>query len=204
MTLDKQGIQKYQIKTDKIPDGYVLDTYSCSNSNVTIIWNSMVNRIKIKAKGAASCKVYLKLASDSSGANAPKLVNNLIPVTYDDRRDKWIMSNVSAGWWYDYSNLKWANAVTVTSAKRGTYSVGDTIEMEDILGMWVWIPRYEYKYTNLGTNYAGGTRAQPGAIDIKFIQGTSTAEDTGIKCTHAPAVVGPVYINGIVYQKIEN
>ena len=52
-----------EIKTDKIPDGYILETYSCSNNNVKITWNYIANKIKIKAKGASSCKVYLKASS---------------------------------------------------------------------------------------------------------------------------------------------
>ena len=120
-----------------------------------------------------------ELASDPSGANAPKLVENLIPVVYNYNTKKWQMTTAAYGNWYDYGEMKWANAVTVKQSKRGTYSVGDAIEMEDILGMWVWIPRYEYKYTNLGTSYAGGTQSQPGAISINFISGTSTTETTG-------------------------
>ena len=49
-----------QIKTDTIPEGYMLDTYNCSNDNVKLSWNSASNRIRIKAKGAATCTVYLK------------------------------------------------------------------------------------------------------------------------------------------------
>ena len=89
------------------------------------------------------------------------------------------MSNTTAGVWYDYLQQKWANAVTVVEGKRGTYSVGDTIEMEDILGMWLWIPRYEYRYTNLGDKYAGGTQELPGGIGINFISGTNTTESSG-------------------------
>lgn len=176
-----------QIKTDKVPEGYVLDTYSCSNSNIKITWSSSKNKLNIQAKGAANCQVYLKPFE----VNAPKLVTNLIPVVYNESTSKWVMSNTSAGEWYDYLHQKWANAVTVTSAKRGTYSVGDTIEMSDILGMWVWIPRYEYRYTNLGDKYAGGTRTQPGGIDINFISGKSTTESPGF-------IIHPVFRKGSV------
>ena len=124
-------------------------------------------------------------------ANEPNLVTNLIPVVYNKTTDKWVMSNTVRGEWYDYDELKWANAVTVKSEKRGTYVVGDIIEMSDILGMWVWIPRYEYNYTNLGEQYAGGTQAEPGQIDIKFISGTSSTEDTGY-------IIHPAFRNGSV------
>ena len=54
--------------------------------------------------------------------------------------------------WYDYNNKMWANAVLVDSTNRSTYqsaAVGTTINSEDILAHYVWIPRYKYKVWNI-------------------------------------------------------
>src|SRR5574344_1478173 len=133
-------------------------------------------------------------------ANAPKLADNMIPVYYDNANDVWVkadVNNANATYkWHDYDAQMWANAVTVTSTTRSTYTsaaVGTQIPMSDILGMWVWIPRYEYMTTNLGTNYAGGTQALPGGISIKFISGTSTTNDTNY-------LIHPAFRNGTVYK----
>ena len=118
---------------------------------------------------------------DASGANAPELTSNMIPVYYDEGSNEWKKADSNnakeANKWYNYDNKMWANAVTVTSANRDTYlnaNVGTTIPMDDINTMWVWIPRYTYTYLNTNT---------PQEISIKFEEGTNS---TGtIKCVDA-------------------
>ena len=122
---------------------------------------------------------------DESGANAPELVDGMIPVVYDEAQASWVKADTD-GEWYNYQKQKWANAVTVTEKNRDTYrnaEAGIVISMDDINTMWVWIPRYEYMYTNLGDKYAGGTQAQPGEIKINFLSGTSTtsSDETNYK-----------------------
>jgi hypothetical protein len=75
--------------------------------------------------------------------------------------------------------------------------IGTIIPMADILGMWVWIPRYEYMTTNLGTSYAGGTQALPGGISIKFISGTSTTNDSDY-------LIHPAFRNGNTSYTLPN
>ena len=119
--------------------------------------------------------------------NAPELDEGMIPVSYDG--SNWVKaeSNNIDNSWYNYEELMWANAVTVTEETRDTYKstdVGTTISMDDIETMWVWIPRYSYSIgSEDGTNYYGKkgcyldtdpTQALPGEIDIRFV-------DTNIK-----------------------
>ena len=116
---------------------------------------------------------------DKSGANAPVLSSNMIPVYYDSTSDSWKKADSNnsdeGNKWYDYDNKMWANAVTVSNINRDTYlkaSAGTEISMDDINTMWIWIPRYTYTYLNTNT---------PEEIKIKFEKGT---ESTGtIKCT---------------------
>ncbi len=124
-------------------------------------------------------KVGVKIPNvDKSGANAPKLTSNMIPVYYDSTSDSWKKADSKENSnWYNYDKKMWANAVTVTNTNRQTYlnaDVGTTIPMSDINTMWVWIPRYTYTYLNTNT---------PQEIKIKFESGTAS---TGtIKCTDA-------------------
>ena len=89
---------------------------------------------------------------DTSGANRPVLHQGLIPVVYDSYLNKWKKANLKEEW-YDYNTYKWANAITVktTGTQTRTYYqnavAGTIIPIEDINTMWVWIPRYEYKFT---------------------------------------------------------
>ena len=51
----------------------------------------------------------------NDGANAPELVQGLIPVTYNESTSSWVKadSTNTGGSWYNYDNKKWANAVLV-------------------------------------------------------------------------------------------
>ncbi len=125
---------------------------------------------------------------DSSGANAPKLVDNMIPVMYNG--SNWVKAdstNTNATYkWYDYTNKQWANAVLVSSTNRNTYvnaNVGTVIPESDVLAYYVWIPRYKYKVWNI--NKVIGTdsyNAQTTGIDITFEQGTTSTGD--INCNN--------------------
>ncbi len=112
--------------------------------------------------------------------NPPVLSDNMIPVVYNGY--SWIKADVNNKW-YDYDKQNWANAVTVTNETRETYKnakAGAKINMDDILQMFVWIPRYSYTIKSEdGTNYygkGGESAANPGEIDVKFIS-TSTKDD---------------------------
>ena len=142
---------------------------------------------------------------DESGANAPELVDGMIPVVYDEAQASWVKADTD-GEWYNYQKQKWANAVTVTEKNRDTYrnaEAGIVISMDDINTMWVWIPRYEYQYTNLGTQYAGGTKEQPGEISINFISKETTSPSSSEYKVHPAFTFGGTELSGIWVGKFE-
>ena len=123
---------------------------------------------------------------DTSGANAPVLASNMIPVYYDETNSVWKKANTNNidknNPWYSYNSSgeykgMWANAVTVKDTNRQTYlnaTPGTTISMDDITTMWVWIPRFN---AVTPSNYNGGTKVSPGAIDITFVKQNEPAID---------------------------
>ena len=123
---------------------------------------------------------------DTSGANKPVLASNMIPVYYDEANSVWKKADKNNSQkdyrWYSYSSTgeykgMWANAVTVKEANRQTYlnaDVGAIISMDDINTMWVWIPRFN---AVTPSNYNGGTKDNPGAIDVTFVKQNETALD---------------------------
>ena len=141
---------------------------------------------------------------DTSGANAPVLASNMIPVYYDETQETWKKANTNNidknNPWYSYNptgNYKgmWANAVTVTETNRTMYlnaEPGTTIPMDDINTMWVWIPRFN---AVTPSNYNGGTQASPGAIDVTFVKENETAIDA--------FTFGNKQLSGFWYAKFE-
>ncbi len=123
---------------------------------------------------------------DTSGANKPVLASNMIPVYYDEANSVWKKADKNNSQkdyrWYSYTSTgeykgMWANAVTVTDANRQTYlnaEPGTTISMDDINTMWVWIPRFN---AVTPSNYNGGTKDNPGAIDVSFVKQNERAID---------------------------
>ena len=117
--------------------------------------------------------ISTSLGKDSSNANAPILLDNMIPVVYDGCSN-WLKADTSKNW-YSYDKKTWANAVTVSEEKREEYlnaDPGTVIEMSDINTMWVWIPRY--KYTIFNANMSGGETTPEQEIEIVFESGTSS------------------------------
>lgn len=116
-----------------------------------------------------SVKNTEKLTEDISGANAPDISNGLVPVKYDEDKRKWVITTASDPEWYDYSEQKWANAVSLDSTKTSLFADGKPIvgteltlptsssTNSDVLAMFVWIPRYSYTIgcTNINDNISG-------------------------------------------------
>ena len=141
---------------------------------------------------------------DTSGANAPVLASNMIPVYYDETQETWKKANTNNidknNPWYSYNSTgeykgMWANAVTVTGTNRQTYlnaSPGTVIPMNDISTMWVWIPRFK---ATTPSNYNGGTKEKPNAINVTFVKPNETAIDA--------FTFGTKQLSGFWYGKFE-
>lgn len=113
------------------------------------------------------------IASETT-PNAPELADGMIPIKYNYVIDEWVKAD-SANTnndWYDYYNKMWANAVMVTTDTRDTYmnaSVGTTINEDNILAYYVWIPRYRYVLFNTGFESVSSRE-----IQIEFEKTTDT------------------------------
>ena len=141
---------------------------------------------------------------DTSGANKPILASNMIPVYYDETNDVWKKADKDNSQkdyrWYSYESSgeykgMWANAVTVKDTNRQTYlnaTPGTTISMDDITTMWVWIPRFN---AVTPSNYNGGTKEKPNAIDVTFVKQNETAIDA--------FTFGDKQLSGFWYGKFE-
>lgn len=116
--------------------------------------------------------------ADDKQPNAPELADGMIPIKYNYVLDEWVKadSDNTDNDWYDYYNKTWANAVMVTSDTRSMYmnaSEGTTINEDDILAYYVWIPRYRYVLFNTGFE-----TISPREIQIEF-QSTSDEVSLG-------------------------
>ena len=173
-------------------------------------------RIECNTIQITNRKVYLSeckqdnIAIDYDYGNlgiTPYLANihgkGLTPVAY--KNGNWIVvsQDNDNNEWYDYDNQKWANAVTLLPGVKK--EIGDEVKLDgtEASMIYVWIPRYEYKYTNLENQYAGGTMMQPRAIDINFISKNVTNPSSNEYTIHPAFTFGDKQLNGIWIGKFE-
>lgn len=145
-------------------DGATYYTLPSNSSSQTIALQTKSMQIKSISDGSWN---------EEKQVNCPQLLDGMTPVYWTDSgEEKQILGNVQQEWenWYDYSQQKWANAVTKD-------------ENGNITGYWVWIPRYEYKIQNPGT-------AEESEILIKFIKTSQTTPDEGYTYIH------PAFMDG--------
>ena len=151
---------------------YIVNNIVCNNDAIGK-WDYEKWGINITntSKTETKCNIYFyNVYKDNSGANAPILLNNMIPIKYDG--SNWIYAN-KAEKWYDYDAKEWANAVVLNDGVNK--NVGDVITEEEIALWYVWIPRYTYTIFN-GNN--GSVAEQE--IQIKFESGTNSSGT--VKC----------------------
>ena len=103
---------------------------------------------------------------DHSKANKPEIDSlKMIPVNYrklSDTEGYWYKTDINnqKDVWYDYDNGIWANAVLMNEEAYRRYQykeIGTEIAINDVLGFYVWIPRFKYYIIN-STNYTNYER----------------------------------------------
>ena len=94
--------------------------------------------------------------NEGKGVNTPRYdENQMTPIKWNG--SSWVKTAGNDPDWYDYTEKKWANAMTEDGS------------------MWVWIPRYAYQIAdNYHTNSATG-----GTINIKFLKDDSNVAYDG-------------------------
>ncbi len=111
---------------------------------------------------------------------------NMIPVKYTGSTTNAQWTSISSpedenakGNWYDYGKKQWANAVTVKKEALAKYQGQDkVVDQADILGFWVYIPRYTYEVMRRD----GTDKPVPAQnFDIKF-ENTKTPKKRPLAC----------------------
>lgn len=125
-----------------------IDAYQESNINM------MNKSFIVSVYGQVSFYDEDDVLVQESTPNAPELAEGMIPIKYNNVIDEWQKADVTNNNndWYDYGERHWANAVMVKETSRNEYmnaSVGTTINEDDILAYYVWIPRYRYLLFNV-------------------------------------------------------
>lgn len=132
---------------------------SCHSEGIPLEYNLISENKNIKITDENSSIDINILGIDSLlKENTPVLEENMIPVIYEN--GKWLIADSNTIYW-DYENKIWANAVITkknqdiddpNSKSREYYlskdAIGEEINENDIIGYYVWIPKYSYDVWN--------------------------------------------------------
>ena len=134
----------------------------------------------------------------------PQLDDGMIPVVISNNGVVQTIAATDSNW-YSYSNKKWANAVLVNSSSRNKYlnTTGVTVNENDILAYYVWVPRYKYKIWSVDEELKNDQEQE---IDIVFestMTGKTLDTHVGGYRTHPAFTFGGHELNGIWVGKFE-
>ena len=136
--------------------------------------------------------------------SAPDLDDGMIPVVISDTGITKTISKDDTSW-YNYKKKQWANVVLVNNNSRANYlnTTGVTVNKDDILAYYVWIPRYKYKIWSVDNNDKKGKEQE---IEIVF-ENKNDSKTLGTQIgeyrTHPAFTFGGVELNGIWVGKFE-
>ena len=203
-------------------EGLTVDLANSScNNGVGLSWdyNSYklsldYNNFNSNATSRTKCEIYFNkyVYVDGTGASVPELAKGMVPIYYDGITMK--VADTSSKW-YNYADHEWANAVLVNVSDSDIKNKyfnddmslrnevkGHTVDMNEVLQMYVWIPRYRYQLWN-----AENGSSDPQAINIVFEDKGDTKSvgtDNGEWLTHPAFTFGSEELNGIWVGKFEN
>jgi hypothetical protein len=214
--------------TFTIAEDYAIATTS-STTGTTQNWKAKVTYINLpvdqsvnEEHGMTANLLVQKNKLDLSVKNISVDIDaNMVPIMYTETCSNTSLKDSTNGcWvkadstnkdttygWFDYGNHKWANAVTLKSDKLATYTssaVGTPIDNNDVMGYFVYIPRYSYKLFNV--NADGGTYSNEQEILINFENKNttkSTGSTNGTYLTHPAFTFGTTELNGFWIGKFE-
>lgn len=125
-------------------------------------------------------------SGDNNSSCLVDIDKNMIPVKYTGTTTNAQWTSISnpededtKGNWYDYGKKQWANAITVKKEALAKYQGQDkVVDQADILGYWVYIPRYTYEVMRRdGTDKP----VKEQNFDIKF-ENTKTPKKRPLAC----------------------
>lgn len=196
LTEIQQDLPKYNEDYDK----YVLiiwisescdDLTTCEIVKQNDVVNSIMDMKVFIALSSGEKVLYERVPkNDVTCVNKPILYDRMIPVYYSD--GEWRIADKNNSdidkLWYDYGKSMWANSVIVNTDKYDNSSIGTTISNDDVLGYYVWIPRFKYKLWNNGSDITDSYDAYSKGIDIIFESGVNSSGS--VKCISDKCIVG--------------
>lgn len=172
----------------------------------------MYTRIRKENKIVAFTTLNTSNIDKTLNGATPELLENMIPVVFDETNKIWRKADPRIPY-FDYENKKWANAVLVRknavtddpkSKDREYYlsnsAIGEEIYEKDILGFYVWIPKFQYQLFNVSNKLS-----KPDTIQIQFTtENKDDPKQNGTWYTHPAFSTNTEEYHGFWVSKFQN
>ena len=144
--------------------------------------------------------------------SVPVLDDGMIPIVFDTTGSNTVVKTISSddSNWYDYNDKKWANVALVKETGVNTrtyYKENPNVEIDesDILGYFVWIPRYKYQIWTTGVSSNGSEQEIKILFESKIMAKSEVSDATqvGDYYTHPAFTFGNIELDGIWVGKFE-
>ena len=189
------------------------ETFSASGTNTYYLWiwldteetssDTMDQSFSLSLNGSCTDKP-LPYSEDILNGGYPQLDDGMIPVVISDTGVVQTINSTDSSW-YSYKNKEWANAVLVNDDSRSNYlnTNGVTVNEDDILAYYVWIPRYKYKIWSVDNESKTGQEQEIEIVFEKKSDNKTLGTQVGEYRTHLAFTFGGVELNGIWVGKFE-
>ena len=188
----------------KVGDKVILldsETFSASTTDTYYLW------IWLDAEETSSDTMDQSFSLSLNGSctdaipvepNAPDLDDGMIPVVISDTGIVKTISKDDTNW-YNYKKKQWANIVLVNDDSRSNYlnTNGVTVNEDDILAYYVWIPRYKYKIWSVDNESKTGQEQEIQIVFEKKSDSKTLGTQVGEYRTHPAFTFGDTELNGI-------
>ncbi len=147
-----------------VEEGVIENSEKYSSQNIMQVRVSANNFMDITIDHTCQRFIAEEFYQDETNAAMPVLLDNLVPIVGSP--EGFVTADLKEQW-YDYDNSQWANAVLIKDEAYEDYQAeaGKTIDNDDVLGYFVWIPRYRYQLFNVA-----GEEKAPEVINVRFEQ----------------------------------
>ncbi len=186
------------IEKDYLVLGFIQDSKYYRETDILEVGVLKNRQISVGVNSSCQAKSGIDFYHDDSGAERPVLKDNLIPIKFDVTG---IMKADISKQWYDYDIKQWANAVLVTEEGYATYQGDYTglIDEEDILGYFVWIPRFRYQLFNVESSLIASEIISVRFENIRSVKATN--QENGKWHTHPAFSFGSKELTGFWFGK---
>ena len=188
-------------------------TFSVSTTDTYYLWiwldaaetssDTMDQSFSLSLNGSCTDK-QLPYSEDILNGGYPQLDNGMIPVVISDTGVVQTINSTDSNW-YSYKNKEWANVVLVNGDSRSNYlnTTGVTVNEDDILAYYVWIPRYKYKIWSVDNDNKKGKEQEIEIVFEKKSDSKTLGTQIGEYRTHPAFTFGSDELNGIWVGKFE-